>query len=278
MKNRALLVAVMLALLPTFGAAAAPQQTVQVTYAGSLVATMEGPLKAALSRDTGLHLAGEAKGSKALANLIAAGLRSPDVFISADPALIEKLNASCQLVKGYVIFGSARMVVAYSARSPHSALFSRAAAGKASILDVLADPSVRVGRTDPQLDPKGARTLRVLRLLGAHFHNPAEARAIEQKAQTFPEEDLAVRVESGELDAGFFYSTEIPGRELRAVELPGDANLSRDIAYALAVMSAAPHPSAARVFADFMLHGAGRAILQKAGVRYFGHPRTIGIL
>jgi molybdate/tungstate transport system substrate-binding protein len=170
------------------------------------------------------------------------------------------------------------MVVAYSDKSPHRALFERAAHGKTSILQVLANPAVRVGRTDPQLDPKGARTLRVLRLLGAHFHDPASARAIVAKSQTFPEEDLAVRVESGELDAGFFYSTEIPGRNLRTVELPNDANLSHDIVYALAVMSAAPHPQAARAFAAFVLRGAGKAILQKAGVRYFPHPRTVGIL
>lgn len=278
MKIRSLVAAVTLALLPTFGGAAAPAGTVQVAYAGSLVATMEGPMKVALSRDTGLRLAGEAKGSKALANLIDAGLRNPDVFISADPGLIVNLNRKQHLVKGYAVFGSARMVIAYSDKSPHRALFEQVAAGKMPLLDVLADPSVRVGRTDPQLDPKGARTIRVLNLLGTHFHDPEKARTIENTSQTFPEEDLAVRVESGELDAGFFYSTEIPGRDLRVVELPEDANLSRDIAYALAVMTAAPNPRAAETFANFVLHGAGRAILEKAGVRYFARPRITGIL
>ncbi|HET9095966.1 MAG TPA: substrate-binding domain-containing protein [Candidatus Baltobacteraceae bacterium] len=275
MNIRTMVAAVALALLPIFGSAAAPSQTVQVVYAGSLVATMEGPLKTALNRDAGLHLSGEAKGSRALANLIVAGLRTPDVFISADPALLVKLNAS-HLVKGYVVFGSARMVVAYSEKSPHRALFERAAAGKLSILDVLGNPAVRVGRTDPQLDPKGARTIQVLRLLGAHFHDAAKARAIEAKAGTFPEEDLAVRVESGELDAGFFYSTETPGRDLRTIELPADSNLSHSIAYALAVMNAAPNPRGARIFANFVLHGAGQGILQKAGVRYFSHSRING--
>lgn len=276
MKIRSLLAAMTLALLPTFGVSAAAAGTVQVVYAGSLVATMEGPLKAALLSQTGLHLAGEAKGSRALANLIAAGLRTPDVFISADPKLVANLNRTRRLVKAYAVFGSARMVIAYSEKSPRRGLFERAAAGKISILDVLADPSVRVGRTDPQLDPKGARTIRVLRLLGAHFHDPRKAREVERKSQTFPEEDLAVRVESGELDAGFFYSTEIPGRELRAIELPDDTNLSRDITYTLALMSNAPDPRAAASFARFVMHGGGKAILEKAGVRYFAHPRVTG--
>lgn len=275
MKTRAVLAAVLLALLPIFSAASVPDVTVSVAYAGSLVATMEGPLKIALGRQTGLRFAGEAKGSRALANLISAGLRTPDVFISADPGLVARLREQ-HLVDRYTVFGSARMVVAYSAKSPRHALFERAAAGKMSILDVLANPSVRVGRTDPQLDPKGARTIRVLRLLGKHFDDAAKAQTVERKAEAFPEEDLAVRVESGEIDAGFFYSTEIPGRDLHAIELPSDANLSHDIAYAVAVMKSAPHPQAAQTFARFLLSGAGKAILEKAGVRYFAHPRTYG--
>lgn len=271
MKRGALLAAATLALLPVFGVAqraAAAGRTVSVLYAGSLIATMEGPIADALRSHYGLQFAGEAKGSRALANLISAGLRSPDVFISADPSLITKLDRQ-HLVQSSVVFGSARMVVAYSEKSPHRALFERAAAGQISILDVLADPRVRVGRTDPQIDPKGARTLTVLRLLGKHYHNAAKALAVEQKAETFPEEDLAVRVESGEVDAGFFYSTEIPGRDLRAVELPADVNLSRDITFALAIMKDAPHPQEARTFERFILSGAGKAILEKAGVTYF---------
>jgi molybdate/tungstate transport system substrate-binding protein len=275
-KRSALLAAVIVGLLPTFGAAA-DMGAVSVAYAGSLVATMEGPLKTALREKTGLRFAGEAKGSRALANLISAGLRTPDVFISADPTLAAKLDAR-HLVQGYVTFGSARMVLAYSKKSAHRALFERAASGKISILDVLDEAAVRVGRTDPLLDPKGARTVRVLRLLGQHFRDPTQAADVLRKAEAFPEEDLAVRVESGEVDAGFFYSTEIPGRDLSAIELPSDANLSHDITYALAVMKNAPHARAARVFAQFTLAGAGKAILEKAGVRYFAHPRIIGTM
>jgi molybdate/tungstate transport system substrate-binding protein len=269
-KTHALLAAAALALIPTHA------QTVSVLYAGSLVATMEGPEKAAM-RERGLLFAGEAKGSRALANLIASGLRTPDAFISADPQLVVSLDRQ-HLVKAYAVFSSARMVVAYSSKSPRRALFKRAAAGKISILDVLADPAVRVGRTDPLLDPKGARTLAVLALLGRHFHDPVKAQSVRRKSETFPEEDLAVRVETGELDAGFFYSTEIPGRDLQAVELPSDANLSHDIAYALAILNGAPHPQAARAFARFLLYGEGRAILEKAGVRYFPRIRVHGAI
>lgn len=240
---------------------------------------MEGPLAATLRAQTGLQLAGEGKGSKALAHLIEAGLRSPDVFISADPKVLDPLMAGREgLIAGYAIFGSARMVVAYSNTSPHRDLFENAQRTNQSILDVLADPRVLTGRTDPQLDPKGARTVRVLKLLGAYFHRPDEAGRVLAKAQVFPEEDLAVRVESGELDAGFFYSTETPGRGLRTLELPPDANLSHEISYALATLRHAPNPKAAKVFVDFVLSGGGKPVLEQAGVSYFAHPRIIGRL
>lgn len=263
MKLMALLAAAMMAVVPSSGG------SVSVAYAGSLVRVMEGPVAQQLRERTGLQFEGEAKGSKALANLIRAGLRTPDVFISADPRLMHGLT------KHYAVFGSARMVVAFSGKSNQRRLFEEAARGSVSILDVLANPRVTVGRTDPQLDPKGARTVRTVRLLGAHYHHARQAAAVLRKAVVFPEEDLAVRVESGELDAGFFYSTEIPGRGLRTVELPADANLSGEIAYAIAVMPNAPHSQAAQTFVDFILHGAGKPALEEAGVRYFASPRVI---
>jgi molybdate/tungstate transport system substrate-binding protein len=254
----------MLAVVPTSSG------SVSVAYAGSLVRVMEGPVAHELKRDSGLTFSGEAKGSKALAQLIRAGLRTPDVFISADPSLMRGL------ARRYVVFGAARMVVAYSPRSKEAHLFALAAHGRRSILQVLADPAVTVGRTDPQLDPKGERTVRALALLGKHYHNGSMAQAVLRKSTVFPEEDLAVRVESGEIDAGFFYSTEIPGRGLAAVELPADANLSDTITYAIAQMPNAAHPQAARTFVQFILNGAGKSELERAGLRYFAHPRIVG--
>lgn len=260
----------MLALLAALSLAFVPNSpgTVSVVYAGSLVRVMEGPLAASLRTHTGLDFSGEGKGSKALAHLITAGLRTPDIFISADPGLIHGI-APC------VVFGSARMVMAYSPASAQHALLDEVRLGHRSLLAALANPNLRVGRTDPALDPKGERTLTALHLLGMHFHEPQLARQVLQKSEIFPEEDLAVRVESGETDAGFFYSTETPGRGLRTIELPPDSNLSDSIAYAIAQLPNAPHPAAAAKFMNFVLNGPGRAILEEAGVRYFKSPRRI---
>ncbi|MDP9025800.1 MAG: extracellular solute-binding protein, partial [Candidatus Eremiobacteraeota bacterium] len=57
-------------------------------------------------------------------------------------------------------------------------------------------------------------------------------------------------------------------RKLPAIALPGRAALSDEITYTLAIMKSAPHPEAAQRFADFILKGDGRAILESAGIHY----------
>lgn len=263
MKLAPLLLAAAVTLIP----ASAPP--VSVAYAASLAAVMEGPVARAFAAHDGVRFSGEAKGSRALANLIRAGLRSPDVFISADPALFAGIAHT------YTIFGSARMVVGYSPKSAHAQLFETAANGKASLADALTAPGVRVGRTDPAIDPKGARTERVARLLEKRYRRPGFARRLLSQAQEFPEEDLAVRVQTGELDAGFFYSTEAAPLGLRTVELPPDSNLAGQIAFGIAILPGAAHPQSAQKFLNFVLYGEGRRILESAGVHFFRPLRIV---
>ncbi len=263
MKLAALLLAAAVTLIPSSAPA------VSVAYAASLVAVMEGPVARAFQARTGVRFAGEAKGSRALANLIRAGLRSPDVFISADPKLFKGI------VQSYTVFGSARMVVAYSSKSAHAQLFAKAAKGSISLLDALSAPGVRVGRTDPAIDPKGARTVRVLQLLGLHYHQPDLAQKLLGSAHQFPEEDLAVRVQTGELDAGFFYSTEAAPMALRTIELPPGTNLANEIAFGIAVLPHAVHPQSAQSFLNFILYGQGKRILESAGLHYFKPLRVV---
>lgn len=241
-------------------------------YAGSLVTPMEGPIKAALAQRTGLTLEGEGKGSKALANLIRDGVRHPDVFISADRSLVDALAAR-GLVARSETFGSAELGLGYTdgsrLRTKLDALCAPtcATASARAILEILATPGIRIARTDPKLDPKGERTVRAMQLLDPQ-HGMQALGEPENPAQIFPEEDLLVRLESGNADVGFVYSTEARARHLHFVPLPGKASLSDEITYTLAILNGAPHPEAARTFAAFVTHGDGRAILEAAGVRY----------
>ncbi|MBV9270555.1 MAG: extracellular solute-binding protein [Candidatus Eremiobacteraeota bacterium] len=231
---------------------------VSVAYAGSLVRVMEGPIAKSFTAQTGIAFRGEGKGSKALARLIADGDRTPDIFITADPKLYNDLHdAKGSMVHHPTVFASARMLLGCARNSPFLQSFrnARTTADFAALLGSKA----RVGRTDPRIDPKGERTLTVL----ARLNVPQAA----QNEPTFPEEDLLARLESGELDCGFFYSTELHDAQLVAIELPPGANLDGDIQYAIAILRDAPHPQNAQRFVDFILHGDGRAILEQYGMR-----------
>ncbi len=241
-------------------------ETVSVVYAGSLVTPMEGPIAIALRRQN-LNFAGEARGSKALANFIRDGLRHPDVFISADESLVDDL-AKRGLLASQTTFGGASMVVGYSPQSPRRRLFEAVAAGKVKLLDALATPGLRIVRTDPQLDPKGSRTIEAVRLLAGDEMARAILGADDNPAQIVPEENLLVQLETGEADVGFLYSVEARARHIPSIPLPGRAALTDKITFTLAIMKSAPHPDAAQRFADFILKGDGRAILESAGVYY----------
>jgi molybdate/tungstate transport system substrate-binding protein len=235
---------------------------------------MEGPIKAALLRQ-GIDFQGQGAGSKKLANLIASGIKAPDVFISVDPRIVTGLGDK---VEHATTFGSTSLGIAWSSASKHAALFAKVAAGKSSLLAALETPGLKIGRTDPTLDPKGVYTLEGIAILAG---TATERRILGDPVnanQIFPEEDLLMRIQLGQEDVGFFYKTEALSRRLHFLPLPGAAAMSGKITYALAVLKAAPHPQQARVFENFILSGRGKVILQQAGITYFHAPRPLSMV
>jgi molybdate/tungstate transport system substrate-binding protein len=239
-------------------------QVVSVLYAGSLVTPMEGSIKAALG-DRGIDFQGQPGGSKELANLIMSGLRSPDVFISVNPKLVTQLG---DRVASSTTFAGTSLGVAWAPSSRYASLFAGVAAGKTTLQVALETPGLKIGRTDPQLDPKGAYTIQGMTL----WLGKDGARRIlgddQNPSQIFPEENLLARTDTGQVDVGFFYRTEAIARHYQFIPLPGDAALTNKITYTLAVLKAAKHPQAAQAFAAFILTGQGRAILEQAGLTY----------
>jgi molybdate/tungstate transport system substrate-binding protein len=244
---------------------------VSVLYAGSLVTPMEGPIKSALSAK-GIDFQGQGAGSKQLANLIASGVKNPDVFISVDPKLVEGLGAK---VAHAETFAGTSLGLGWSDKSKYASLFASVATGKTTLLSALRTPGLKIGRTDPKLDPKGAYTVAAITLLVGPDGEHNILGADENPAQTFPEEDLLARIDLGEADVGFFYKTEAVARGLHFLPLPGAASMSDKITYTLAVMKDAPHPDQAKAFEDFIVSGDGKQILQKAGIEYLATPRPV---
>ena len=252
-------------------ALAQPAGTVSVLYAGSLGTPMEGPIKTALAA-AGVEFQGEPGGSKMLANLIASGAKNPDTFVSVDPKLVTGLGAK---VTSATAFASTSLGIGWSSHSRYAATFDAVTAGKSSLLAALGTPGLTIGRTDPKLDPKGEYTVEGMTILASAGGEHRILGDDENPAQTFPEEDLLVRIETGQADVGFFYKTEAIARGLHFAPLPGAASMSEKITYVIAIMKNAPHPAQAKAFQDFLLAGSGKHILQSAGLEYFDVPRVL---
>lgn len=262
------------------------QQTVSVLYAGSLASVMENGIGPAFSKATGYGYQGEAQGSLGAAQMIRDHLRTPDVFLSADPLVNVNVLMGQQngdLVKWFIVLASSQLVLAYNPHSKFAPKFQDAAAHRIPWYEVLETPGVRFGRGDPNIDPKGYRTLFLFRLAGKHYHREEIPRLLgdpENPAQVFPEVVLLARVESGQFDAGIFYKHEILIHNLPYLDFPPEINLGDSrftglyaqesyttatgqrvsgapILFTVTVPESARHRTAALAFVRFLLTSEG---------------------
>jgi molybdate transport system substrate-binding protein len=131
-------------------------------------------------------------------------------------------------------------------------------AGIKSISD-LADGDVKVAVCDPAV-PCGAVAEQVFKNAGI---------AVSPAASLADVKTTLAAVESGEVDAGVVYVTDVraAGSKVEGIEIPSDLNASTT--YPIAVLKDAKNPALARAFVDYVLSGAGRKVLTADG---FGRP------
>ncbi len=289
-----LLVAVLALAACGGGATASAKETVNVAYAGSLVDLMEHHLGASFTQATGYPFQGRGAGSTALANQIKSKLIAPDVFISASKGAYTTLEgaANGDIVSWYITFAGDSMVIGYSSKSPFAAQFAAASAGTTPWYQVLETPGLKLGRTDPKLDPKGVNTLYTLQLAETYYKSPGLENkiigSIENTSQIFPEEELVARLTSGQLDAGFFYLNEIKAAGIPYISLPAQIDLSdpsqasayaaatytnaegkvskgAPILFSVTIPSTVKNQAGAVAFVQYLLGSDGQALLLSNG-------------
>jgi molybdate/tungstate transport system substrate-binding protein len=239
--------------------------TVNVLYAGSLVNLMERSIGPAFTKASGEQFRGYAGGSNKVANEIKGELRRGDIFISANPKVDEQLigAANGDWVRWYILFAESPLVIGYNASSAFAAAFK-----PKPWYEVLSEPGIKIGRTDPKLDPKGAFTLELMQRAESFYSKPGLSQSIigtpDNPAQVLPEEVLVGRFQSGQLDAAFFYSTEASDANITTVQPP--AEIDPRALYTVAILRDAPNPAGAERFLVFLLGTQGRDLLQQHGV------------
>lgn len=212
------------------------------------------------------------------------------VIGSADYTLIPQLMFPGH-ADWYIIFATNRMCIAYTDQSQ----FADEINGD-NWYEILQRDGVRYGRSDPDQDPCGYRTLMVWQLAEAYYDSPglydrlyeAEGGVVRPK-----EVDLVALLESGDLDYAFEYSSVAVQHNLNYVVLPAEIDLSDEafkdfyataevaiageepgttitkrgtpIVYAVTIPSNFPNQELAIAWVDFLLSPKGTAIMEANG-------------
>lgn len=228
----------------------------------------------------------EASGSLVCARKITELKKPCDIIASADILVIDEL-----LIPEYtdwsIKFATNEMVIAYNEKSRYASDINID-----NWIDILLRNDVIYGRSDPDTDPGGYRTVLLLKLAEKYYKRGVILDQIVSKDADFvrPKEvDLIALIESNSIDYMFQYKSVAIQHGLRYLELPAQINLSDPsmsetyksvsldvkggkpgtkmkvtgdyIAYGMSVLFNAPHRDEA---IDFM-----RYILSEEGIRIF---------
>ena len=272
-----------------------------VFTAGSLAR----PMRAALDSFAAAHAVRyelESAGSLETARKLTELGKVPDVVALADEEVFPKVLVPAHAT-WYVRFAVNRIVLAYTDRSRYAAEID-----PANWWQVLQRPNLEIGRSNPDLDPAGYRTLMVFQLAERLYAQPGLAAALERAANPRnmrPKEiDLVALLESGDLDYAWFYESMARASGVRHVTLPTAIDLSSDesrdgyaqatvrvigssaadtvtmrgapIRYAFSIPLHAEHSALAERFAAFLLSADGRRVLGREFLSTLDAPDAVG--
>jgi molybdate/tungstate transport system substrate-binding protein len=118
------------------------------------------------------------------------------------------------------------------------------------------------------LDPKGGLTVELMKQAETKYNMPDLSQKVlgapENPAQVLPEETLVGRLQSGQLDVGFFYSTETSDAKIPAITLPAD--VAPKASYTVTILNNAANPTGADQFVTFLLGSSGQSIMKAHGL------------
>ncbi len=216
-------------------ASAAPAGTVNVAYASSLQFLNEKVVSPAFTAAEGYKFSGFGMASGALEADIAAGEIHPNVFESVGGDNITPLEP--KFTKWYIQYAGTSIVLAYNPHSKYASQFRAYADGKKSLrslFTLLETPGLKLGRTDPNIDPQGRDFIYMLELAQAYYHLPSNTVTrilgtnywgTPDSLQIYAESALDSVLQSGQLDAASAFVTQAIELHLDYIKLPAAIDL-----------------------------------------------------
>ncbi len=262
-----------------------------VFHAGSLAVPFRAVAEAFEKEYPKVRVLREAAGSRACARKISDLDRECDVFGSADYTVIDTLLIP-EHAGWNIRFAANEMVIAYTEESRRAGEINGENWHR-----ILLDEKVAYGRSDPNADPCGYRTVLTAKLAAIHYGDPGLAARLQEKDRRHirpKETDLLALLEVGEIDYVFIYRSVARQHGLMWVELPDEINLKSPamadfykkatveisgqtpgsvitkvgapMVYGVTIPKSARNPKAALAFLTFLLESdKGMAIMEDNG-------------
>lgn len=262
-----------------------------VFHAGSLAVPFREIAKAFNRIHPQVTVQLEAAGSRACARKISELKQPCDVMASADFAVIDALLIPDH-AEWNIKLATNEMALVY-----HEGSRRAAAITPENWPEILLAPNVAFGRSDPNSDPCGYRTVLTMKLAETYYQRPGLAEKLLAKDRNCirpKETDLLALLESNTIDYIFLYRSVAQQHGLKFVPLPDEINLRRTdlsdlyeqvsvqisgktpgtfitrkgapMVYGITIPKSAPNPKAALAFVTFVLsQDQGMAILERLG-------------
>ena len=275
------------------------KRNVIIFHAGSLSVPFKKLAEEYRKSHPDINILLESAGSLVSARKITELKKSCDIMASADYFVIDEL-----LIPEYadwsIKFATNEIVIAFTDRSEYSS-----AINSENWTDILLRDNVIYGRSDPDSDPCGYRSVLAVKLAEIYYGEPGLTEKVLNKNKNFirPKEvDLIALAESNAIDYMFQYKSVAIQHGFRFIELPSAINLSDpdrndlygsvsvDIAgrspgqrmqvqgdyinYSLTILRDAPMKAEAISFIGFILSPAGEKIFRDCGQEPLVPPVT----
>ncbi|WP_163340357.1 extracellular solute-binding protein [Desulfopila sp. IMCC35008] len=211
-----------LALISTL-ASAAPSGELIIYHAGSLTVPIKQMIAEFNVEYPEVKVITKAGGSTKMARLISDKGETADIMASADYKVIDN-NLIPNLTDWNVRFATNRLVLCYTDKSKMADKVNAD-----NWHEILRNPNVSWGHSDPNLDPCGYRSLMVMQLAEKYYKIDG---LYDGLLANRPEENVKAKaiqlvelLKSGELDYGWEYRSVAVQHGLRFVELDDAVNL-----------------------------------------------------
>lgn len=277
------------------------QNKLIIFHAGSLSVPFRQIAKAFEDKYPDVKVQLESAGSRACARKISDLNKPCDIMASADYKVIDNLLIPKYASWNYK-FATNEMVIAYDENSLYNDCIN-----SSNWMEVLMSPDVNYGRSDPDFDPCGYRTVIVIELAKNYYNKTDIVNAILSKNRGFirPKAvDLIALLETQVIDYFFTYRSVAEQHGINYIVLPDSINLKNQelsayyktvstkvsgkkpgeyikhegeaIIYGITQITSAPNPELANKFIHFFFaDSVGIRIMEDNGQASVGLPFAI---